>query len=121
MKTRNEKGMTLIGFIIVLSIALFVSYLGMKIVPIYLDYYGVVDAMDEMASRPGNSNRTPEQLRTILRDRVYMNYSSRLENSDILFSRGEGLIMRVKYDVREPILGNLDVVVSFDRSVILPR
>ncbi len=121
MKTRNQKGMTLIGFIIVLSIALFVSYLGMKIGPIYIDYYGVVKAMDEMASRPGNAGRSPEQLRTILRDRLYMNYSAALNDRDIRFSRNEGYVMRVKYERREPILGNLDVIVSFDRSVVLPR
>lgn len=121
MKMRNQKGMTLIGFIIVLSIALFVSYLGMKIVPIYIDYYGVVKAMDEMASRPGNASRSPEQLRSILRDRLYMNYSAALNDREIMFSRGDRFMMRVKYDRREPILGNLDVIVSFDRSVVLPR
>ena len=113
--------MTLLGFIIVLSIALFVSYLGMKIVPIYIDYYGVVKAMDEMATRKGNASRSPDQLRTILRDRLYMNYSAPLDNRQIKFSRSENLVMRVQYDVRKSILGNLDVIVTFDRSVVLPR
>jgi hypothetical protein len=121
MKTRNQKGMTLIGFIIVLSIALFVSYLGMKIGPIYVDYYGVVKAMDEMATKSGNAKRSPAQLRTILRDRLYMNYSTVLKTSEIKIKRSDGLVMRVKYDVREPLLGNLDVIVSFDNSVVLPN
>ena len=120
MKIRNQKGMTLIGFIIVLSLALFVSYLAMKIGPIYVGYYGVSSAMNDMAASPGLGKRSPDQIRRDLRARMYVNYSTGVEDRNMKMVRGDGgVILRVKYEVRESVLGNLDVIVMFDKSVKL--
>jgi len=36
-------------------------------------------------------------------------------------SQGEGTVMRVDYEVREPMVGNVDVVMHFRKEVRLPR
>ena len=38
MKIKKQQGLSIIGFIIVLAMAVFVSYLGMRIVPLYMEY-----------------------------------------------------------------------------------
>jgi hypothetical protein len=58
-KIHKQSGLTVIGFIIVLSIALFVAFLGMKIAPLYMEYYAVVKAMNEMSEEKGNARRGP--------------------------------------------------------------
>ena len=45
----RQHGMTLIGFLFVLAAALFVAYIGMKLVPVYLNHYSVVSAMKSLA------------------------------------------------------------------------
>lgn len=119
MKTHKQGGLTVIGFVIVLSIALFVAYLGMKIGPIYMEYYSVVSAMNDMAKEKGNARKSPTVLRRNLKARLYVSYSSSIEDRHIKVSRRDGVNLRVVYEVREPLLGNLDVVVSFDKSVRL--
>ena len=59
MNIRKQSGMTLIGFIFVLGFVIFFSFIGMKIGPIYLEYYGVVSAMDGVASERGSANLSP--------------------------------------------------------------
>ena len=56
MKIKQQSGITLIGFIIVLSFAIFISFIGMKIGPIYMEYYSVVSAMNGVASERGSAN-----------------------------------------------------------------
>ena len=119
VNTRKQGGLTLIGFIIVLSIALFVAYLGMKIGPIYMEYYSVVSAMNDMSKEKGNAKKAPEVLRRNLKARLYVSYSSSIENHHIKVTRSDGVRLRVAYSVREPIIGNLDVIVTFDKSVRL--
>ena len=119
MKIHKQKGLSLIGFILVLSLALFVSFLGMKIGPIYMEYFAVVSAMDDMASERGNAKRSPDQLRRRLKARLYVSYSNNIEDRHIKFSRSNVVRMRVAYEVRKPIIGNLDIVAKFDRSVRL--
>ena len=59
MKIYKQRGITLIGFIFVLSFALFISFIGMKIGPIYMEYYSVVSAMNGVASERGSANLSP--------------------------------------------------------------
>jgi Tfp pilus assembly major pilin PilA len=118
-KTRKQGGLTLIGFIIVLSIALFVAYLGMKIGPKYMEYYAVVSAMNDMSEEKGNAKKSPGTLRRNLKARLYVSYSSSVEDKHIKVTRSDGVKLRVAYQVREPIIGNLDVILTFDKSVQL--
>ena len=118
-KTPKQGGLTLISFIIVLGIALFVAYLGMKIGPKYMEYYSVVSALNDMSKEPGNAKKPPVVLRRNLRARLYVSYSSSVEDKHIKVTRSDGVRLRVAYEVREPIIGNLDVILTFDKSVPL--
>jgi len=120
MKIRKQNGLTLIGFIIVLSIVLFMTFIGMKIVPMYMEYYAVVSAMNGVAAERGSARRAPASIRTEIRDRLYVSYSSgNVENRHIKLTRKNGVFLRITYEVRKPLIGNLDVVAKFDRSVRL--
>ena len=112
--------MTLIGFILVLAMVIFVAYIGMKIGPIYMEYYSVIDAMDGVAAQRGSANLPPNSIRTKIRDRLYIsNTNYNVKNNDITIVRRNGVHLRIAYEVREPLIGNLDVVAKFDRSVRL--
>ena len=120
MRIRRQEGLTLIGFIIVLAMVIFVAFIGMRIVPIYLEYGSVVSAMDGVASERGSANLSPFDIRVKIHNRLYVsntNYS--VKDRNIKITRGNGVHLRIAYEVRKPVIGNLDVVAKFDRSVQL--
>ena len=119
MKIHKQSGITLIGFIIVLAIALFVSFIGMKIGPIYIDNFAVVRAMNEIAEEKGSSRKSPYDIRLKFFTMMNINAIDHVRESHVKLTRGNGVHLRVTYEVREPIMGNLDVVVTFDKSVRL--
>lgn len=119
MKIQAQRGMSLIGFVIVLSVVIFVSFIGMKIGPLYMEYYSVVSALNGVASERGSANLSPYDLRVKVLNRLYLSYSEHVKESDIKVTRGNGVHLRVVYEVREPIIGNLDVIAKFDKSVRL--
>ena len=53
---RAQGGMTLIGFIIVLAVAGVFIYMGMKVVPMYSEYYAVKQSLEGLAGEPGIAN-----------------------------------------------------------------
>ncbi len=122
MKVRRKQGgLTLIGFMIVLSIVIFVAFIGMKIVPIYMEYYSVVSAMNGVASERGSANLSPFDVRVRIHNRLYVsntNYSVK-DNNIRLARTSNGVHLRIAYEVRKPVIGNLDVVAKFDRTVQL--
>jgi hypothetical protein len=117
---RKQGGLTLIGFLIVLSMVIFVTFIGMKIVPIYMEYYSVISAMDSVAAVRGSANQSPAIIRRKITNQLYLNYASaNVKPQHIKVSRRDGVYVRVVYEVRKPMIGNLDIVAKFDRSTRL--
>lgn len=119
MKIHKQRGMSLIGFVVVLSVVIFVSYIGMKIVPLYMEYYSVVTALDGVASERGSARFSQYDLRMKVMNRLYVSYSQNVKETDIHITRNDGVQLRVAYEVRQNVIGNLDVVAKFDKSVQL--
>jgi len=120
MKFQRQKGMTLTGFVMVLSAVMFVTFIGMRIGPIYLEYFAVVSAMNGVASERGSANYPPFDIRVKVLNRLYVSYTDdNVKEQNIKIVRGNGVHLRIKYEVRKPVIGNLDVVAKFDRTVRL--
>ena len=120
MKIRKQRGMSIIGFIIVLGLVIFTVYLGMRIAPIYLEYYSVVSAMNGVASERGSAQLSPYDIRVRVLNRLYVSYTDQnVREENIKIIRRNGVQLRIFYEVRKPVIGNLDVVASFDRMVRL--
>jgi len=111
----TQRGMTLIGFLIVLSVALFVAYIAMKLVPIYLNHYSVVSSMKSLAAEPDAANMSEARLRDLLSRKFSTSYVKHVNARDIEIIRGTGVEIVAEYEVREDLIGNLDAVVTFKR------
>ena len=110
--------MTLIGFIFVLGILLFVAYLGIKIVPHYLNYYSVVDAMNKVALEPGANQSGVTAIRARLKNVLFVNYVEGIKPENIKVLRtGRGIQIALDYMILEPIAGNLSVSIHFTKTV----
>ena len=114
---RHQGGMTLIGFILVLGVAGLFIYVGMKVVPMYTEFYAVKQSLKGLAMEPGISNATPDRIRSLFFRRLYVNYSDNVKPENVKIERAEGgWKMTVAYEVRRPLISNLDVVGNFDAT-----
>jgi hypothetical protein len=122
MNVQKQQGMSLIGFLIVLSMVVFFVYVGMRVGPIYMEYYSVKNAMQGIAEEQGSANYSPFTIKDKMLNRLYISYSDGnvgLENIKVV--RNNGVWLEVKYEVRKPMLGNLDVIAAFDERVKLSQ
>lgn len=114
----KQAGMTLLGFIIVLAVVGFFAYIGMKLFPLYSEYYAVKQSLAGVAKEPGIARQDPSRIKDAFFRRLYINYSENVQKNDIKVVRAGGgvLDLRVDYEVRKPLIGNLDVVAKFQAS-----
>jgi hypothetical protein len=121
MKIRKQKGLSLIGFLLVLSLVIFSTFIALRIAPIYMEYWSVVSAMNGIQAENGSSRWSPFDIRMGVLNRLYVSYSDdNIKDKNIKVIRAkDGVRLRIVYEVRKPLMGNLDVVAHFDRSVIL--
>ena len=111
---RTQGGMTLIGFILILAVAGLFIYVGMKVIPMYSEFYSVKQSMDGLAMEPGISTAAPDRIKSLFFRRLYVNYSDNVKPENVKIERGEnGWHMTVSYEVRRPMIANLDVVGNF--------
>lgn len=119
---RTQSGMTLIGFILVLAVAGVFIYMGMKLIPMYSEYYAVKQAMKELSQESGISQNDPGKIKDLFFRRLYISYSDNVKPENVKLARRDaGYLMTVDYEVRRPLIANLDVVGHFQVEQALSR
>ena len=114
---RTQSGMTLIGFVIVLAVAGVFIYMGMKVIPMYSEYYAVKQALKGLQEEPGIANRDPGKIQDLFFRRLYISYAENVQPENVKIKRiDRGWQMDVNYEVRKPMIANLDVVGKFSAS-----
>ena len=94
----------------------FAAYVGMKLFPMYSEYYAVKQALRGLQAEPGIANQDPGKIKDLFFRRLYISYSDNVKPEDVKLQRSEqgvGWDMDVNYEVRKPLVGNLDVVGKF--------
>ena len=120
MNFRRQQGMSLIGFIIVLALVIFFVFIGMRIWPIYYNHFSVVNAMNSVAEQPGSASWSLYQIRARVYGNMFVSGTEGfIKDKDITKVRQNGVQLRIAYEARKPLIGNLDVVAKFDHRVQL--
>lgn len=116
----RQKGMTGIGWLIVLGLIGFFVLLALKMVPVYLEYYKVVSTLESLAKESGYES--PREIRDLLERRFDISYVNTITHKDVIIkSAGKHFNVRAKYDAREHLFGNVSVLMSFDKQVMAKK
>lgn len=119
---RKVKGITLIGFVIVLGVLGFFAYMAMRLVPMYIEYFGVVKSMEMERQEPGAAQKSLDQVRRDLSLKFSVQYvdETSVTPQSISLKREAGAsTLRVAYEKRVPFMYNIDIVGTFDKSMSL--
>jgi hypothetical protein len=115
---KHQQGLTFISLIFILAILGFFVLLILKIGPIYMDHYRVVNALKALETTPGIAQKSPDEIRLMLSKRFNMNYVSTINAKDIqILQHGSYLKVQATYEVVEKIIGNASVLVNFDDKI----
>jgi hypothetical protein len=118
----RQKGMTGIGWLTVLALIGFFTLLTLKMVPSYLEYYKISSAMEKLPKETGMADVNPMEIRRALERQFDIGYVSVISHRDIIVKpSGAFFNVQAKYDDRVHLFGNVDVVMSFDKMVKVPR
>ena len=119
---RTQGGMTMLGFLITLSVVILFIFCGMKIVPMYIEYYSVKKMMAAISNNPESANSSKDQIRKMFGRSLEIDYVKiitpemlKIETTD------SGYNLVVDYERREELIANLDVVGRFHAEQALVR
>lgn|SRR6478672_10747449 len=119
---RTQSGITLIGFILVLAVVGIFVFLGMKVIPMYSEYYSVKSALKGLSEEDGIADTDPAKIQDLFFRRLYISYSENVKPEHVKIKRiDNGWQMDVNYEVRKPMIYNLDVVGKFSATQDLTK
>lgn len=118
---KKQTGMTLIGWVIVLSIIAFFATLAMRLIPMYQEYYGVLQIMDGMEVELKNNNLTKQQTMLLLHKRFDIGYIHNVKEENVEIFRGKNNLhvskIVIDYEVREPFIAHIDLIGHFHTEI----
>jgi Tfp pilus assembly major pilin PilA len=118
----KQKGITLMSFVMVLVVVGFFALMAMKLFPMYSEFHNMKSAVNEFAAQPNSASKAPAQAWADLERRFNIAYVESVKREHIKIERaaeGRGMVMRVSYEVRKPLMFNLDVVGKFEHEANL--
>ncbi len=118
---RKQSGMTMLGFLITLTVVMFFLYCGMKVVPMYTEYYSVKKALASIASDP-EAGVSKDKIRALFSRHMQIDYVSVIKPEMLqIESTDTGYNMIMDYERRTPLFANLDVVAKFHAEQAVAR
>ena len=117
---RRQRGVTLIGWLILLIPFALVVYAGIRLLPVYLNYLDVAHTLDQVASeyRSGGGAVSADQIRTAIAKHFEIDEVTYPTAQDITLSRNGGRWrLEAAYDDYAPLFGSLSLQVQFDKTV----
>ena len=110
----NQKGLTMISWIVVIVFLLFQAVIAMNVIPVYISDSSVKKIMSDLPNDAKARAATSKGLKSLISQRLSMNnvYSVKPENIKVKKSRGENIVT-LEYEPRGKLIGNLEFIVSF--------
>lgn len=113
----KQKGMTLIGWIIVLTLGISVFVTMIRLIPAYLESMSVSTALTSVAEDSSIRTMSAYKVQDMLAKRLYVNDVKSVSAKDLeVIKDGKQLTLSLKYEVRVPAIGNIDFVLTFDKE-----
>jgi len=118
----KQKGMTAIGWLLVIVFAGIFVYAGLILIPVYFEGYKISASMNSLVTDNDAHGKSAGELQTLLLKRLDINMIYDIKRDDIDITRGDngGYDVEIDYEPRVKFIGNLYFVVVFDKTVNVP-
>jgi hypothetical protein len=114
----GQRGATFLGMVTIIAILGFALYAGIRLTPMYLEYMAVARALQNTAKEYSGGPTSADMLRVSLNRRWTIEDINSVQPTDIEIKKaGNGFTMRAWYRAEAPFVGNVSLVVDFDKTV----
>lgn len=116
----KQQGMTGMGWLTILFLIGFFALLTFKFAPIYLEHYSVKGVLDSFKEEPLITQKSKSDIIRMVMARLNTNGVRDIKKNAVSVKKGPGILkIRINYFVRKPMVGNVEIIVTFDDEIEL--
>jgi hypothetical protein len=115
---RSQKGMSMLGIMALLALVAFFASAGLKMLPHYMDNKALSDMIQKIETDKAADVRTVADFYSYLSKGMTVNSIRDFDLEKALEVKIENneFVAHLKYEKREPLIQNLDLVARFDKE-----
>ena len=117
----KQTGVTLIGWIILLTPMALCGYAGIRLAPIYLNYMKVARTLESVKTEfKGSDAGSQLAVRAAVEKNLNIESVDYPDIKDIKITRdGKSWVINASYDDQAPLFSNIFILVTFDKTITL--
>jgi predicted membrane protein len=113
----HQRGLSMIGFLFVAVVLVFVAMLAMKLVPAYIEFFSVKKILATMGQESEIRSKSNADIRSDFVKRANVSYVTVVKPEDLTIDRSSGVpVISADYEFRTKLFGNASLVVDFSAS-----
>jgi hypothetical protein len=117
---RKQKGLSGIGWLLVISMVTTLLLAAIRIGPIYMENATVKAALRSLKEKADIQDDSAAEIATMLQRRLDINNVKDIGRDNIVIKKDpSSLLVAISYEVRKPLMGNLEIVATFDEELEL--
>ena len=118
---QHQRGLGAIGWLVLVFVFGSLLTLGLKVVPVYTDNATIERILDGLAAEPEMGSKSTDAIDKIIKARFHVNNIRDFDYSKNLtiVRDNDGARIILDYEVRVPLVYNLDLIASFNKTVAL--
>ena len=118
---QHQRGLGAIGWLVLVFVFGSLLTLGLKVVPVYTDNATIERILDGLAAEPEMGSKSTGAIDKIIKARFHVNNIRDFDYSKTLtiVRDNDGARIILDYEVRVPLVYNLDLIASFNKTVAL--
>lgn len=115
---KHQRGITTLGWIILLIPVAIVFYAGLRLTPVYLNYMKVVHTLEQVSTEVPNETATEGGLRYACEKHFNIESVEYPDSKDLKIKRiNSNWQIEANYDDQAPLFSNIFILVTFDKVV----
>jgi hypothetical protein len=112
---RHQRGLSLIGLIIVAGVVAFVAIIGFKLLPSYIEYFTIQRVVRDLSRSPELRGGTLKDVKSAFDRRAQIDNINSIKSEDLEITKeGEGFSVTASYSVKVPLFGNVSACLDFE-------
>src|ERR1700722_138110 len=117
---KYQRGVTFIGWVILLAPAAILFYAGIRLAPVYLNYMKLRHTLDSVAAGVSNDAGSADGLLNVINNQFQVDDLDYPSDKDIKIVRENGTwTMEANYEDQAPLFSGISILVNFDKKVKL--
>jgi hypothetical protein len=117
---RHQRGITTLGWLILLIPVAIVFYAGVRLTPVYLNYMKVSHTLDQVVGEVPNETATADGIRNTIGKHFDIDSLDYPDVKDLKITRVNSVWqIEANYDDQAPLFSNIFILVTFDKVVHL--